>query len=199
MINVAVMTHNEPEAMKLLESIHVGKTYGVGSVWVLDDMSDPDFHEPLFALTVSRGFWFRQRRLDADFSAQRNFILDLMPADEWTLMLDADELVEPHFFRLSESQIEYNQAHDCDCLLVKRKNEHVEDNGEVETVVEWLPRLFLNRPNIRFERPVHEQLVGFKNQGRLPDSPYILHRKTRQRMHAQHAFYAEHFYNKGVR
>ena len=58
---------------------------------------------------------------------------------------------------------------------------------------DWQGRIFRNRPNIRWEKPVHEQLVGFQTYAHLPtEHKYsIIHPKTIERQVEQNKFYNE--------
>ena len=58
---------------------------------------------------------------------------------------------------------------------------------------DWQGRIFRNRPNIRWEKPVHEQLIGFQTYAHLPmEQKYsIIHSKTIDRQVEQNRFYNE--------
>jgi hypothetical protein len=58
---------------------------------------------------------------------------------------------------------------------------------------DWQGRIFRNRPNIRWEKPVHEQLTGFQTYAHLPqEQKYsITHPKTIDRQVKQNKFYNE--------
>jgi len=56
---------------------------------------------------------------------------------------------------------------------------------------DWQGRLFKNRPNIKWERPVHEMLVGFQTYAHLPtEKPFcMLHHKTIEKQEQQNQKY----------
>ena len=58
---------------------------------------------------------------------------------------------------------------------------------------DWQGRIFRNRPNIRWERPVHEMIVGFQTYAHLPmEQKYsIVHPKTIDRQMKQNQKYSE--------
>ena len=55
------------------------------------------------------------------------------------------------------------------------------------------PRIFRNRPNIRWEKPVHERVVGFQTYAHLPmEQKYsIVHPKDIDRQIKQNNKYKE--------
>jgi hypothetical protein len=74
--------------------------------------------------------------------------------------------------------------------------------GQFSTVKYRLPivnwpdfqtRLWRNLPHIRWIRPVHETLEGYKTIGSLPEAMEfaIMHHKTIQRQEQQNAMYAQ--------
>ena len=86
-----------------------------------------------------------------DFSSARNASLALATG-RWTLVLDADETLPP----ASVAEIRRIVAGPADhaCSLVQR-NALAGGAGHVSVRI---VRLFPNRPDVRFERPIHEQV-----------------------------------------
>ena len=68
----------------------------------------------------------------------------------------------------------------------------LDENGWVN-FPDWQGRIFRNRPNIRWEKKVHEQITGYKTYATLPtDKPFcILHPKTIEKQVEQNRFYNE--------
>jgi hypothetical protein len=58
---------------------------------------------------------------------------------------------------------------------------------------DWQGRIFKNRPNIRWEKPVHEQIIGFQTYAHLPmEQKYsIVHPKDIDRQIKQNNKYKE--------
>ncbi len=50
-------------------------------------------------------------------------------------------------------------------------------------------RIFRNNGNIRWIKPVHEQIVGHKQFAILPDNYFLIHRKSIERQEKQNDFY----------
>ncbi len=86
-----------------------------------------------------------------DFSAARNASLEMATGD-WILVIDADEVLAeesgPILRRLSERE-------DAQAFLVWQDNLDAHRRPQPVAV----PRLFRNRPEIRFSRPVHESVM----------------------------------------
>jgi len=108
-----------------------------------------------------------------DFSAARNAGL-AQATGNWILQLDADEIVSPE----SSAQLRPLLAHTtADALRVRIRN--LLPPGELRAYDDFfLPRLFRNRPDFRFEQPIHEQIRPSIERagGRIADSNLtILH------------------------
>ena len=58
---------------------------------------------------------------------------------------------------------------------------------------DWQGRIWRNRPNIRWEKPVHEMLVGFKEYTTLPaEKEYsFIHHKDIKKQEKQNGFYSK--------
>lgn len=195
MITVGVLTHNERESIRLLEQLSTSKR--PVSVFVLDDFSDPEFFDQLSSECRRHNYPVHQHKLRHDFGAQRNHLLSLMPKSGWICMLDADEEVRSTFFGFCHDAI--TSAPDADSFFVTRRNIRKMDDGSHDVGLEKHIRLFRNIPSVQWKGRVHEQLVGMKKTGSVSECAEILHSKTMQRCHAQHLFYDEHFYQKGIR
>jgi hypothetical protein len=95
-----------------------------------------------------------------DFSAARN--ASLAPATgRWILVLDADEwLAEPHAERVGKlSRGEPVHAFD----LIQKST-----TAAGEVLLNRMVRLFPNRPGIRFEHKIHEDVMGGLNREGVP-------------------------------
>lgn len=88
-----------------------------------------------------------------DFSAARNVGLAQAGGD-WIFQLDADETLSPE----SRQQVRPLLAQTvADGLRVRIRN--IQPPGELRRFDDfYLPRLFRNRPDFRFEQPIHEQI-----------------------------------------
>lgn len=203
-INVALLTHNEPEETERVLAQLVACRPGV--VQVLDDFSIQPFSDKLQWLCEKKyGFGFAQRHLDRNFgldgirdynfSDQRNACLDLLPKDEWVMTLDADEMLSlPSFFKQASDQME--AAPDVDCWDIVRRNTVVrEDRNDVSEEVHR--RFFRNDGKVRWVGAVHEQPMGWTKVG-LITGCHIEHVKTAAKCAVQNQFYHDQFYSRGI-
>ena len=143
-----------------------------------------------------------QRNLLHDFASQKNYLKNMCSGD-YSFNLDADEMVSHWFMKDIHEILEGNEV---DLIYVPRINtvdgiteEHcrmygytMNEKGWVN-FPDWQPRIFRNRPNIRWEKPVHERVVGFQTYAHLPmEQKYsIIHPKTIERQVEQNRFYNE--------
>ena len=96
-----------------------------------------------------------------DFSAARNFGLEAAQG-RWILVLDADEYLPPASLAALRALIE--SPADCAYHLLNKSSSDGGKTGMVGKIV----RLFPNRPEIRYEWPVHEQVVTSLNRAGIP-------------------------------
>ncbi len=88
MLSVVVLTKNEEKnIIDCLESIS-----WVDEIIIVDDYSDDRTLEIIKNLEINKKVKVFKRRLENDFSAQRNFFLNKTKFD-WVLYLDADEII----------------------------------------------------------------------------------------------------------
>jgi len=96
-----------------------------------------------------------------DFSAARNVGLEAARG-RWILVLDADEYLPEA--SLTALQALIGGPPDCAYHLLNKSSSDDGKTGMVGKIV----RLFPNRPEIRFEWPVHEQVVTSLNRAGIP-------------------------------
>jgi len=125
-----------------------------------------------------------------------------MCSGDYSFNLDADEMITHWFMKDVHEILEGNEV---DLIFVPRINtvdglteQHirawhwqVNERGWIN-YPDWQGRIFRNRPNIRWEKPVHEQLTGFQTYAHLPmEQKYsIVHHKTIQKQELQNQKYA---------
>ena len=110
------------------------------------------------------------------FGEQKNNALKMCYTD-WVLFLDPDERLDEKLYDKIKDLIEQDEY---DCYSFPRRE--FRDNVEDESVYpDFQRRLF--RAYCRFIRPVHEELVGYKEQKTLEEGQGldILHRKPEER------------------
>ena len=202
-ISYSILTHNETESIeKLLQSLITYKQ-PQDEIVVLDDYSDDDKTNAILDYYSSaEGVIFEQRNLVGDYGTQKNYLKGMCSGD-YSFNLDADEMVTHWFMKDIHEILEGNEV---DLIFVPRINtvegiteQHVRswgwsinEKGWIN-YPDWQGRIFRNRPNIRWEKPVHEQLTGFQTYAHLPqEQKYsIVHPKTIERQELQNQKYSE--------
>ena len=141
-------------------------------------------------------------RLDNDFASHKNFLNKSCTGD-WIFQIDADELPAESLMINLPAILETNE--NVDAIWVPRVNivngltkEHiskwgwsVNENGWVNWPNDSQLRLYKNKPEIVWERKVHERLTGYKTISKLPvDGSFALwHIKDIARQERQNEFY----------
>ena len=202
-ISYSILTHNETESIeKLLQSLITYKQ-PQDEIVVLDDYSDDAKTEAILDYYSSaEGVIFEQRNLVGDYGTQKNYLKGMCSGD-YSFNLDADEMISHWFMKDIHEILEGNEV---DLIFVPRINtvegiteQHVRswgwsinEKGWIN-YPDWQGRIFRNRPNIRWEKPVHEQLTGFQTYAHLPqEQKYsIVHPKTIERQELQNQKYSE--------
>ena len=189
-ISYSILTHNETDSLeKLLRFLVKWKDEG-DEIVILDDFSDNQKTKELLDFYVSaHDIVFEQRNLLGDYGGQKNHLKSMCSGD-YSFNLDADEMISRWFIKNVHDILEENPI---DLIFLPRINvvegltqEHVRywgwnvnEEGWVN-FPDWQGRLFKNRPNIKWEKPVHEMIIGFQTYAHLPmEKPFcMLHYKT---------------------
>ena len=202
-ISYSILVHNETKTIeKVLQSLITYKQ-PQDEIVVLDDYSDDDKTNAILDYYSSaEGVIWEQRNLVGDYGTQKNYLKGMCSGD-YSFNLDADEMITHWFMKDIHEILEGNEV---DLIFVPRINtvegiteQHVRswgwsinEKGWIN-YPDWQGRIFRNRPNIRWEKPVHEQVVGFQTYAHLPqEQKYsIVHPKTIERQELQNKKYSE--------
>lgn len=115
-------------------------------------------------------------RFDGHYSNQANRILERVKTD-WAFIIDCDERIEMHTLKNLRNLIDQDEV---DCWSFPRRNFI---NGVLDSThyPDYQDRLY--RSYCRRVRPVHGEVVGFKNKKQLPctEGNFIIHSKTMER------------------
>jgi glycosyltransferase involved in cell wall biosynthesis len=139
--------------------------------------------------------------LNKDFASHKNFI-NLQCDGDYIFSVDADEMPDRMLMKYLPEILESN---DVDAIWIPRINivngitpEHiskwgwnVNEDGWVNWPNDPQLRVYKNKPEIKWERKVHERLTGYKTISRLPDEKEfaLWHIKEIDRQEKQNKFY----------
>ena len=189
-ISYSILTHNETKSLeKLLRFLVKWKDEG-DEIVILDDFSDNQKTKELLDFYVSvHNIVFEQRSLLKDFAGQKNHLKSMCSGD-YSFNIDSDEMISRWLIKNIHNILEENPI---DLIYLPRINtvdgltqQHVQQWGwsvNEEGWVnfpDWQGRIFKNRPNIKWEKSVHEMIIGFQTYAHLPtEKPFcMLHYKT---------------------
>ena len=201
-ISYSILTHNETDSLEKLLRFLVKWKQSQDEIVILDDYSDNEKTKQILDFYVSaHDIVFEQRNLLNDFATQKNYLKSMCSGD-YSFNLDADEMISRWLMKNIHGILEENEI---DLVYLPRINtvdgmtqQHaqqwgwsVNEEGWVN-FPDWQGRIFRNRPNIKWERPVHEMLVGFQTYAHLPtEKPFcMLHHKTIDKQEQQNQKYA---------
>jgi len=201
-ISYSILTHNEIDSLSELIQFLVKHKDEEDEIVILDDYSDNEkTKEILDTMCSIYEITFEQRHLHKDFANQKNY-LNGMCKGSYIMNIDADELLTKYFMKNIKMVLEANET--IDLFWIPRVNtvegitqEHIQkwgwqvnENGWVN-FPDWQPRLYKKRPNIRWEKPVHEQIVGYREHTFLPQEKNwaMIHHKEIDRQEKQNKFY----------
>ena len=202
-ISYSILVHNEDKTFEKLLHRLIEYKQPQDEIVVLDDYSDNEKTKAILDYYHSTDdIKLEQRNLLHDFATQKNYLKGMCSGD-YSFNLDADEMITHWFMKDIHEILEGNEV---DLIFVPRINtvegiteQHVRswgwsinEKGWIN-YPDWQGRIFRNRPNIRWEKPVHEQLTGFQTYAHLPqEQKYsIVHQKTIERQELQNKKYSE--------
>ena len=202
-ISYSILVHNEDETFEKLLHRLIEYKQPQDEIVVLDDYSDNPKTRAVLDYYHSAGYIeLDTRHLAKDFASQKNYLKNMCTGD-YSFNLDADEMISHWFMKDIHDILEGNEV---DLIYVPRINtvdgiteQHcrmygyqINEKGWIN-YPDWQGRIFRNRPNILWEKPVHEQLKGFQTYAYLPmEQKYsIVHPKTIDRQVKQNRFYNE--------
>ena len=201
-VSYAILTHNEDKELKKLLDFLIEHKDEEDEIVILDDYSDNQKTIEILDFYVSAyDIIYEQRHLLKDFANQKNY-LTRMCKGEYIINIDADEIPHKQLMINLKTILESNPS--IDLYYVPRVNtvdglteQHIKkwgwrvDSQGWVNFPDWQGRIWRNRPNIRWEKPVHERLVGFKEYTNLPaEREYsFIHHKDIKKQEKQNQFY----------
>ena len=201
-ISYSILTHNETVSlMKLIDFLLEHKDEE-DEIVILDDYSDNEKTSAYLDVVCSiNEIKFEQRHLHKDYAGQKNHLTGMCKG-LYIMNIDADELLTKYFMKNIKMVLEANPT--IDLYWVPRVNtvdgltqEHIQKWGWQVNDKGWVNfpdyqgRIWRNRQNIRWERSVHEILVGHKEHTYFPQEEEFCfyHHKNIDRQEKQNKFY----------
>ena len=208
-ISYGITVHNEAEELKKLLYVLYDNIDEEDEVVVCVDGDDA---AERFELDImSKSFFDKnmtmkvyQRKLEKDFAAQKNSVIENSSGD-YIFHIDADEYPHDTLLEQLKHILEMN---DVDLVWIPRVNTvdgftqedvqkwgwRVTENGWVN-YPDYQARVFRNREDIRWTRPLHEYIIGCKTYSHLPpqEELSLYHPKTKEKQEQQNKFYMDNF------
>ena len=201
-ISYGITVHNEFEELNKLLQILNNYIDSEDEIVVCIDGDDEKVEAVLGEYLSENKAIVYKRKLDGDFAAHKNSVIENSTGD-YIFHLDADEY--PHEILLHQLKqiIEMNDG--VDLIWIPRVNTvegltdewvnkwgwRVTENGWVN-YPDYQARVFRNDDNIKWERKVHEYIVGCKTYAHLPphEELSLYHPKTIDKQIQQNEFYS---------
>ena len=204
-ISYAVTTHNEHKEIAELIPFILKHKDKEDELVIIDDHSDYKtwrvFDE--YIHIPDAGIKFVEHGFSGDFSAHKNF-MNSQCSGEWIVNIDADEM--PHEFLMKNIKALLKMNPEVELFWVPRVNT-VEGITEQDAAkwgyrlsdegwINWpdpQQRIYRNAKHIKWERRVHERLMGAKKDSFLPPEEQwsFYHHKTIEKQTAQNNHYSE--------
>ena len=200
-ISYSILTHNETKSLEKLLRFLVKWKADEDEIVILDDHSDDEKTKQILDFYVStEDIIYEQRSLNNDYATQKNYLKSMCSGD-YSFNLDADEMISRWLIKNIHGILEDNQI---DLIYLPRINtvegltqQHIQQwgwNVNEEGWInfpDWQGRVFKNRPNIKWEKPVHEMIKGFQTYAHLPtEKPFcMLHYKKIEKQEQQNKKY----------
>ncbi len=207
-ISYGITVHNESEELNKLLEILVHKTQAEDEIVIVQDGDDKKVEEVISSwmnqYLDAKGIYWYTRKLDGNFADQKNYVIEQCEGD-YIFHIDADEY--PHEILL-EQLPQILEINDVDLVWIPRVNTvdgftqddvqrwgwRVNEKGWVN-YPDYQARVFRNREDIRWTRPLHEYITGCKTYAHLPphEELSLYHPKTKEKQEQQNKFYMDNF------
>ena len=203
-ISYGITVHNEAEELKRLLTILNKNIDKEDEIVVCIDGDDERVEAVLGEYLSENEAIVYKRKLDGNFAEQKNSVIEKSTGD-YVFHIDADEYPNETLLQQLPQILEIN---DVDLIWIPRvntiesmKEEHIQKWGWRISEKGWVnypdyqARVFRNREDIRWTRPLHEYITGSKTYAHLPphEELSLYHPKTIQKQEEQNMFYIENF------
>ena len=203
-ISYGITVHNEAEELQKLLQVLNKNIDKEDEIVVCVDGDDEKVEAVLGERVSENKIIVYKRKLDVNFADQKNSVIENSSGD-YIFHIDADEYPNEILLQQLKQILEMN---DVDLVWIPRVN--TVDGFTQEDVQKWgwrvnekgwvnypdyQARVFRNREDIRWTRPLHEYITGCKTYSHLPphEELSLYHPKTMEKQEKQNMFYMENF------
>ena len=204
-ISYGITVHNEADELNKLLEILIHKTDEEDEIVICVDGNDNDVKDVIDKYSIDSRVIDYKRKLDGNFADHKNSVIEKSTGD-YIFHIDADEYPNEILLQQLKQIIEMNDG--VDLIWIPRVNtidgmetEHIQRWGWEVNETSWVnypdyqARVFRRDSEIRWERPLHELIVGCKTYAHLPphEELSLYHPKTIEKQEEQNLFYNENF------
>ena len=203
-ISYGITVHNEAVELNRLLDILLTHIDEEDEIVVCVDGDDEKVEAVLGERVSENKIIVYKRKLDGNFADQKNSVIEKSSGD-YIFHIDADEYPNEILLQQLKQILEMN---DVDLVWIPRVN--TVDGFTQEDVQRWgwrvnekgwvnypdyQARVFRNREDIRWTRPLHEYITGCETYSHLPphEELSLYHPKTKEKQEEQNKFYMDNF------
>ena len=203
-ISYGITVHNEVEELERLLTKLLVSINEEDEVVICVDGNDSGVKDVIELYSIDSRVIHYGRELENDFAAHKNSVIEKSSGD-YIFHIDADEYPNKILLQQLKQILEMN---DVDLVWIPRVN--TVDGFTEQDVQKWgwrvdgkgwvnypdyQARVFKNRDDIRWTRPLHEYITGCKTYAHLPphEELSLYHPKTKEKQEQQNKFYMDNF------
>jgi glycosyltransferase involved in cell wall biosynthesis len=187
-LSYLVTCHNETNSLEKLLSKLIKYRKDNHEIVLLDDYSDNPTTVEIIQKYKDQ-VNFQQHSLNKNYGAHKNYGIELCKG-EWIFQLDGDELPTDILIENIDAILESNNTNEVIWLprcnyFIGVTDKDVNDWGwrlhdGMINFPDYQSRLYRNKPNIRYQRRLHEKVEGYKSYVFIPPQKdiAIIHEKT---------------------
>ena len=203
-ISYGITVHNEVDELERLLGKLLVNIDEEDEVVICVDGDDIGVKDVIELYSIDSRVVHYDRKLDGNFADHKNSVIEKSSGD-YIFHIDADEYPNEILLQQLKQILEMN---DVDLVWIPRVN--TVDGFTQEDVQKWgwrvdekgwvnypdyQARVFRNREDIRWTRPLHEYITGCKTYAHLPphEELSLYHPKTKEKQEQQNKFYMDNF------
>ena len=203
-VSYGITVHNEAEELIKLLEVLSKNIDDEDEIVVCVDGDDEKVEAVLGEYLSENKAIVYKRKLEGNFADHKNSVIE-KSSGVYIFHIDADEYPNEILLQQLKQILEIN---DVDLVWIPRVNTvdgfteqdvqkwgwRVTENGWVN-YPDYQARVFRNREDIRWTRPLHEYIIGCKTYAHLPpqEELSLYHPKTKEKQEQQNKFYMDNF------